>query len=152
VGRQLDWVFLVGYPLPVEKGGLMNRVHFSSATDEWGTPESFYKKLNQEFNFDFDPCPLGGKVNGLLLPWGNRTFVNPPYSDIKSWMKKGYEESLEGNLIVFLIPSRTDTKWWHQYVMKATEIRFIQGRLHFNNHKNPAPFPSCVAIFDGRLK
>ena len=126
-------------------------VHFSSITDEWKTPESFYKKLNEEFDFNFDPCPLGGGlmdglIDGLTCEWGKRTFCNPPYSKIKDWIKKGYEESLKGKTVVFLIPSRTDTSWWHEYCMKG-EIRFIKGRLKFGNAKFNAPFPSCVVIF-----
>ena len=78
---------------------------------------------------------------------GGRTFVNPPYSQIETWIKKGYEESQQDKLVVFLIPSRTDTRWWHEYVMKAAEIRFIKGRLKFEGGKHNAPFPSCVVIF-----
>lgn len=127
----------------------MNRVHFSSQTDNWKTPEKFYQELHKEFNFDYDPCPLenffGG--DGLRDSWGKSNFVNPPYSEIAKWVKKGYEESLKGKTVIFLIPSRTDTKWWHEYVMKAQEIRFIKGRLRFGDAKKDAPFPSCIVIF-----
>jgi site-specific DNA-methyltransferase (adenine-specific) len=121
-------------------------VHFSSLTDEWKTPDSIYKKLNEEFGFDFDPCPLGGS-DGLDIDWGRVNFINPPYSTLKAWCKKAYEEHLKGKTCVMLIPARTDTKAWHLYVMKAKEIRFIQGRLKFGNAKNSAPFPSCVVVF-----
>lgn len=121
-------------------------VHFSSATDHWSTPKDVYESLFNEFKFDFDPCPLHG-TNGLEISWGTSNFVNPPYSGIKHWCKKAYEEWKMGKTVVMLIPSRTDTKYWHEYIMKATEIRFIKGRLKFGNAKNSAPFPSCVVIF-----
>ena len=121
-------------------------VHFSSLTDEWKTPDSIYKQLDDEFHFDFDPCPIGGE-GGLEIEWGQRNFINPPYSQLKAWCKKAYEESLKGKLCVMLIPSRTDTAAFHDYCMKAAEIRFIRGRLKFGDAKNSAPFPSCVVVF-----
>jgi hypothetical protein len=125
----------------------MNRVHFSSAYQNWKTPKAFYQALDSEFNFDFDPCPSNPTFNGLEVEWGKVNFVNPPYADISKWIKKAFEEWKEGKVIVMLIPSRTDTKWWHEYVMKASEIRFIKGRLRFGDSKNSAPFPSCLVIF-----
>lgn len=94
-----------------------------------------------------DPCPPNTLFNGLEIEWKERNFVNPPYSNIKEWSKKSYEESLKGKLVVMLIPSRTDTKWWHEYIMKAKEIRFIKGRLRFQGARYNAPFPSCIVIF-----
>ena len=126
-------------------------VHFSSARSDWTTPKSVYKELNKEFHFLFDPCPSLPKFDGLKVNWHKRNFVNPPYGRaIVQWIKKGYEESLKGRLVVFLIPSRTDTRWWHDYIMKADEIRFIRGRLKFGGATNAAPFPSCVAVFRGK--
>src|SRR3990167_4110032 len=103
-------------------------VHFSSITDDWSTPKDFYMALDAEFSFDFDPCPIESypKFDGLKIEWGKRNFVNPPYSNLKAWCKKAYEEYLKGKLVVMLIPSRTDTIAWHDYVMKAKEIRFIK--------------------------
>lgn len=125
-----------------------NKVMFSSMKLDWQTPKSFYDELNREFNFNFDPCPKTPDFNGLDCDWGTKNFINPPYgSQLKKWIKKGYEESLKGKLCVFLIPSRTDTAYWHDYVMKAKEIRFIRGRLKFEGAKNSAPFPSCIVIF-----
>lgn len=126
-------------------------VHFSTGNDNWSTPIKVYEDLNKEFKFDFDPCPLNRtpKFDGLAIPWGNSSFVNPPYSNLREWLKKSYEESVLGKNVVLLIPSRTDTKAWHEYVMKATEIRFIKGRLKFGGAKNGAPFPSCVVVFKG---
>ena len=120
---------------------------FSSANDNWKTPEMFYKALDAEFRFDYDPCPSKPTFNGLQTSWGGCNYVNPPYSQIALWIKKGFEEWKQGKTVVFLIPSRTDTRWWHEYCMKATEIRFIKGRLKFGDATNSAPFPSCIVIF-----
>ncbi len=129
-----------------------NKVHFSSATDSWSTPKEVFDKLNEEFRFDFDPCPLNDSpdVDGLSIEWGRCNFVNPPYSNLKGWLAKAYLEAGKGNTCVLLIPSRTDTRYWHDYVMKADEIRFIKGRLKFGNSKNSAPFPSCIVVFHGK--
>lgn len=125
-------------------------VHFSSITDNWSTPKDVYDALDAEFKFDFDPCPLGG-ASGLDIEWGKSNFVNPPYSQLKAWCKKSYEEWQKGKTVVMLIPSRTDTKAWHDYCMKATEIRFIKGRLKFGDSKNSAPFPSAIIVFNAKL-
>lgn len=125
-----------------------NKVMFSSVHDNWSTPKQVYESLNREFNFNFDPCPLGG-TDGLTADWDSPAFVNPPYSDIANWCKRCYEEHSRGKTIVMLIPSRTDTRYWHEYIMKATEIRFIKGRLKFGDSKNSAPFPSCIVVFKG---
>lgn len=125
----------------------------SSLKLDWKTPKVVYQVLDSEFQFDFDPCPVDPKFDGLIIDWKERNFVNPPYgNEIPKWIKKGYEEYKKGKTVVFLIPSRTDTRWWHNYVMKADEIRFIKGRLKFDNQKNPAPFPSAIVIFRGKRK
>lgn len=125
---------------------------FSSASPHWTTPEKTYEELDAEFHFTLDPCPLGAFIGGLDLPWVGSVFVNPPYGRgnvIVPWIKKGWESAQKGATVVMLLPSRTDTKWWHEYVMKG-EIRFIQGRLHFSGAKWNAPFPSVVVVFRGR--
>jgi phage N-6-adenine-methyltransferase len=128
-----------------------NRVHFTSHKDNWKTPELFYQKLNEEFNFDFDPCPPDPQFDGLLIEWGKCNFVNPPYGNIiAKWLEKAVLEQEKGKTSVFLIPSRTDTKWWHTYVMEADEIRFIKGRLRFQGAIYNAPFPSAVIVFKGK--
>jgi phage N-6-adenine-methyltransferase len=134
-------------------------VHFSSATEMWATPQEFFDKYNSIYNFQVDVCasPENAKCdqyfteedNGLEQEWEGSCWMNPPYGrTIKSWMKKAYESSLEGATVVCLVPSRTDTVWWHDYAVKG-DIEFIKGRLKFGGHKNPAPFPSAVVVFKG---
>jgi site-specific DNA-methyltransferase (adenine-specific) len=136
----------------------------SRKSDEWETPQWLFDKLNEEFNFTFDAAATrenskcGGSYgdeigNSLTLNWyyhaqkGN-VWLNPPYSKISEFMEKAFTEScFNGCVVVCLIPSRTDTRWWHDYVMKAGKIIFIKGRLKFGNSSNSAPFPSCIVIF-----
>ena len=121
----------------------------SSNKQDWETPQEFYDKLNLEFNFNFDPCPKNPTFDGLSIEWKERNFVNPPYKTSKLWIKKGYEEWKKGKLVVFLIPARTDTKAFHEYIYNQAEIRFIRGRIKFIGGQglNPAPFPSMIVIF-----
>ena len=135
-------------------------IHFSSKSNEWTTPKDFYENLNKEFNFTLDPCATKDNYkckkfytkddDGLTKDWSQEiVFMNPPYGrEIKHWIKKAYDESLKGAVVVCLIPARTDTSYWHNYCMKG-EIRFIKGRLKFSN-KNSAPFPSALVIFKGK--
>ena len=126
----------------------INRGLFTSNSIHWKTPEILFTALDQEFHFNYDPCPLYSTEDKLNTQWGTSTFMNPPYGrEIIKWVAKAYEESLKGKTIVCLLPSRTDTKWWHEYVMKAKEIRFLRGRLKFGDAVNSAPFPSCIVIF-----
>ena len=134
---------------------------FSSTTNEWETPQDFFDKLNEEFNFTLDPCatPQNAKCkkfytikeDGLKQNWqGETVFCNPPYGRaIKDWVRKCYEESKKPNtIVVMLIPARTDTTYFHDYIYKkARDIRFVKGRLKFGNSKNSAPFPSMVVVF-----
>ena len=123
---------------------------FSAVTTHYRTPKALYQALDSEFGFDDDPCPLGGS-GGLDREWGQRVYMNPPYGrEITPWVKRAYEHSLTGAVVVCLLPSRTDTRWWHEYVMKARQIRFIKGRLHFNESPQGAPFPSCIVVFEAR--
>ena len=139
----------------------MENVHFSSKTDLWATPQEFFDKYDKIFNFEVDVCANKenakcGKFftqedDGLSQEWEGVCWMNPPYGrDIGKWMKKAYESSLGGATVVCLVPSRTDTKWWHDYSMKG-EIEFIKGRLKFGGSKNSAPFPSAVVVFKGGL-
>mgnify|MGYP003333681821 CR=1 FL=1 len=123
-------------------------VMFSAQSPHWATPAAVYEQLHAEFNFTLDPCPLHGDQNsdGLAISWRNhRVFCNPPYGPvILTWLAK----SSEADLAVFLLPARTDTRWFHEAVLpKAAEIRFIKGRLKFGGSKNSAPFPSMIVIF-----
>jgi site-specific DNA-methyltransferase (adenine-specific) len=129
----------------------LSRVLFSHNKDEWSTPKDLLDKLENEFGEFYDPCPITwkpGDPDGLKLEWGDRNFVNPPYSQWQEWVKKGYEEYLKGKLVVFLLPARTDTKAFHNFIMRSNEIRFIKGRLRFGCSENSAPFPSMLVIFD----
>ena len=123
-------------------------VHFSSQRLDWQTPKAVYQILDAEFRFDYDPCPKDPATDGLTCAWGKVTFCNPPYGrQIAKWIKKGYEEWGKGKTVVFLIPSRTDTAYWHEYIMQAQEIRFVRGRLQFDDCGVNAPFPSAIVIF-----
>lgn len=134
---------------------------FSSVMDTWSTPQDFFDRLDAEFHFTLDPCatPENAKCgkfytredDGLSQDWGGETvFCNPPYGrTIYDWVKKCYEESRKPNTtVVMLIPARTDTWYFHEFVYhKAKEIRFVKGRLKFGNAKYNAPFPSMVVVF-----
>ena len=133
---------------------------FSSATDEWATPIDFFEQLDNEFHFNLDPCAneenhkcelyFTKEQNGLQKSWGGyRVFCNPPYGrEIGKWVEKCYKESQKDNtLVVLLIPARTDTKYFHDYIYHKAEIRFIRGRLRFGNGKANAPFPSMVVVY-----
>ena len=138
----------------------MSDVHFSSKTDLWATPCNFFNKYNEKFNFELDVCATHENAkckkyftiedDGLSKEWSGICWMNPPYGrKIIKWMEKAYKASLNGATVVCLVPARTDTKWWHEYVIKG-EVEFIRGRLKFGNSKNSAPFPSAVVIFNGK--
>jgi len=93
----------------------------------------------------FDPCPHNPDFDGLSIDWHNRNYVNPPYNDALKWFIKGVEEREKGNMSVFLLPARTDTKLFHEHVMvQANYIWFIKGRLRFIGAPAGAPFPSMI--------
>jgi len=138
---------------------------FSKASDMWSTPQWLFDMLDQEFQFQIDAAATRenskcgsyfedlASVPTLEMNWyvkgaWERFWLNPPYSKIAAFMKKAYEESLKGAVVVCLIPVRSDTRYWHDYVMQAHEIRLIMGRLKFGDGKGSAPFPSCIVIFD----
>ena len=134
----------------------MNSGMFTSATDEWATPQDFFDELNKEFDLQLDVCAdlqntkcmlyFDKRVDGLSKNWdGYRCWMNPPYGrEIGKWVKKASESK---GLVVCLLPARTDTKWFHDYIYGKAEIRFVKGRLKFGGSKNSAPFPSMVVIF-----
>jgi len=134
--------------------------------DDWKTPPEVYDKLNDEFNFDFDPCPLKHNTNewsGLEIDWGKRNFINPPYSrKLKdAFVKKAVEESKKGKLCVLLLPVSTSTVLFHDYIKpNAKDIRFLRGRVKFigiNTFGEPVSnkdgmHDSMIVIMDGRKK
>ena len=140
----------------------MNKVHFSMESNEWTTPQDLYDKLNKEFNFTLDPCCTKESAkcdkyytkedDGLSKDWSKDiVFMNPPYGrEIPKWIEKAYKESLKGATVVCLIPSRTDTRYWHDYIFTKAEVRFLKGRVKFgkNGIHTPAPFPSAIVIFN----
>lgn len=143
-------------------GDVLNKsLMFSSNSNEWYTPQDFYDKLNKEFSFNLDPCSTHDNAkcdkhftveeDGLKQDWGGHVvFMNPPYGrEISKWVEKAYNESLKPNTtVVCLIPARTDTAYYHDYIFgKAKDVRFIRGRLKFGGCKNAAPFPSAVVVF-----
>lgn len=129
----------------------------TSNTDEWATPQDFFDQLDEEYHFTLDPCCteenkkcrryFTKKDNGLLQDWGGQiVFCNPPYGkEIGKWVKKASEERA---LTVMLLPARTDTKWFHDYIYNKADIVFLKGRLKFGDAKKNAPFPSMVVVFD----
>ena len=134
-----------------------------NSKDDWETPPYFFKLLDGLFHFTLDPCASKENFkcvfyyteedNGLKYSWeGHTVFVNPPFSNIAPWVKKCYEEGQKyATTVVMIIPSRTDTRYWHDYVMKAKEIWFCKGRVNFLRNgirpKNGATFPLAVVIF-----
>ncbi len=133
-------------------------VHFSSKTDLWATPQYFFDALNAEFSFTLDVCALPENAkceryftpeeDGLNQRWQGICWMNPPYGrEIGRWVRKAFESAQGGATVVCLLPARTDTAWWHTWVMKAEEVRFVRGRLKFGDSKNSAPFPSAVVVF-----
>lgn len=139
----------------------MNKeVMFSSKTDLWSTPQDFYDKLNEEFHFETDVCALPENAkcahyytpeeDGLAQEWEGVCWCNPPYGrEIGKWVEKAAKSSKA--TVVMLLPARTDTRWFHDWIYEKAEIRFIKGRLKFGGQKNAAPFPSMVVIFERNL-
>ena len=126
-----------------------------SKSDKWGTPPEVYDPLNDEFHFNYDPCPLDwkqGDADGLATEWGTSTFCNPPYSKVADWIKKAHAEWKKGKTIVMLINAITDTKAFHEFIYGQAELRFLKGRVKFINplepdKRQPAPKPSMLVIF-----
>ena len=142
----------------------MNEVMFSSKTDLWETPQDFFDRLDNEFGFDLDACALPQNAkcaayytpeqDGLSQPWDGVVWCNPPYGrNIGKWVQKAHDENRRNNnYIVMLLPARTDTRWFHDYILGKAEIRFIRGRLKFGGSKNSARFPSMVVVFRPKME
>lgn len=150
-----------GKPLPTKSNHWVNgNVHFSSKTSEWETPQNLFDELNEEFDFLLDVCAtkenskcenyFTKEDDGLSKDWRKYSmkWMNPPYGrEIGKWVKKASES---GNTVA-LLPARTDTKWFHDYIYNKAEIRFLKGRLKFGGSKNSAPFPSMIVVFSSVL-
>lgn len=138
---------------------MINKAKMTSNRDDWETPQDFFEKYDSQYHFDLDVCASEQNAkckryftksqDGLKQEWKGKCWMNPPYGKaISLWMKKAMEAVFNGaaELVVCLVPARTDTRWWHDYAMNG-EITFIRGRLKFGGSKNAAPFPSAVVIF-----
>lgn len=137
-------------------------VHYSSASDEWATPDDFFAELDAVFRFDLDACASAENAkceryftreqDALKQRWHGTVWMNPPYGrQIDKFIAKAYEESLAGATVVCLVPARTDTRWWHNYAAQG-QVTYLKGRLKFGGASTSAPFPSAVVIFwGGRL-
>ena len=139
------------------------KVHFSSKTDDWATPQYIFDLYNSLYDFDLDAAAssknhkVGNwygldhedetRRDGLSVEWdGSKVWLNPPYGrTIGEWVKKAHEHASKGNTVVLLLPARTDTRWFHDYVM-GRQIQFIKGRLKFGDATNSAPFPSMIVV------
>lgn len=139
----------------------MSRAYMPQAKSvEWETPQWLFDELDREFHFTLDPCASHSNAkcskyytiedDGLAQSWeGERVFMNPPYGrGLVDWVKKAFYEVRNGcELVVALLPVRTDTRWFHTYCYDHAEIRFLRGRLRFSNDKNSAPFASMIVIW-----
>lgn len=131
---------------------------FLSTKRDWETPQAFFEHWDEQYGFTLDAAAsaanrkcdayLDEAIDALSQPWPGVVWCNPPYSHgIGAWVRKGYEEAERGSTVVMLIPARTDTGWWHDYVMRAAEIWLVRGRIRFSGSPINAPFPSCVVVF-----
>lgn len=133
--------------------------HPVAVREDWETPWEFFNALNEEFGFTLDVCATEGNEkcwrffspydDGLAQDWGEHVcWMNPPYgAEIPKWMAKAYDASRRGATVVCLVPARTDTRWWHEYAEKASERRFVRGRIKFVGARYNAPFPCAVVVF-----
>lgn len=135
-------------------------VMFSSKTDLWATPQYLFDRYNEQYLFNLDVCANSDNAkcdrfftkdqDGLKQEWNGVCWMNPPYGrEIGRWVKKAYESAQDGATVVALLPARTDTRWFHDYIyqMHGVEIEFIKGRLKFGDSKQNAPFPSMIVVF-----
>jgi len=139
---------------------MVSQALMMSNKQDWETPDHLFDALNKEFHFTLDVCAhsenkkldryFSPADNSLIQDWSNDVcFMNPPYNrDVYTWMQKAYNEFQNGATVVCLIAARTDTKYWHEFCMRATEIRLIRGRLKFKGADNSATFPSAIIVFD----
>lgn len=139
---------------------MVDKVLFSSATDEWSTPQHIFDEWNRDYHFDLDVCatPENAKCkkfftradDGLAQVWTGSCWMNPPYGrEIGLWVEKAWRsvDKEQADFVVCLLPARTDTKWFHDYCWKYGRVYFIRGRLKFGGATNSAPFPSMITVF-----
>ena len=139
------------------------KVHYSSKTDNWATPQWLFDKLNAIYDFDLDVCANSENAKfwryyspddyGLKQTWTGRIWMNPPYGrTIGKWVKKAYQSAIDGSYVVALLPARTDTKWFHDYIYgkPSVTVEFVKGRLRFGNSTQSAPFPSMIVVFGSK--
>ena len=145
----------------------MNEVHYSSKSREWKTPDYIFKPRQKKHNIVVDVCATADntkcnvyfdkKTDGLKVDWSvvkefGKTascWMNPPYGrSITKWIEKAQMETLNGVKTVALLPARTDTKWFHDYILGKHKIEFLKGRIKFDNAKSSAPFPSMIVVFE----
>lgn len=135
------------------------RAHFSSESDEWETPQAFFDDLDDDNHFTLDVAANAEnhkceryytkEDDGLSQPWDGVVWCNPPYSEVEKWVRKADQECRDnGTRTIMLLPARTDTKWFHDFIYQRYGIEFIRGRLKFSGAKNPAPFPSMLVFFE----
>lgn len=134
----------------------MNPVHYSSKTPVWETPQDFFDDLNSRYRFDLDVCALPEnakcakfftpEIDGLAQDWSGHTcWMNPPYGrEIGKWVEKA---AMSQTIVVGLLPARTDTRWFHDWVLGVADVTFLRGRLKFGGAASAAPFPSLVAVW-----
>lgn len=139
----------------------MDKVLHSSKSIMWATPQWFFDKYNAIYHFNTDVCAISTNakcghyytpdVDGLQQQWGGVCWMNPPYgrNDSYKWVQKDFNEMQKGVVIVALLPVRTDTKWYHEFINNQPNVKveFIKGRLKFGDSKDAAPFPSMVVVF-----
>jgi len=138
---------------------MINKALYSSRSEEWETPQDFFDRLNEEFGFTLDVCATAENAkcekfftkeeDGLRQDWDGETcWMNPPYGRmVADWMRKAYQSNAT---VVALVPARTDTHWFHNWVYYKADLRFVKGRLKFGNSKYAAPFPSLIVIYRPR--
>lgn len=121
----------------------------TSKRQDWKTPKNIYNSfMDRGF---LDPCPENPLFDGLAIEWASKNFVNPPYNEIDKWIDKGLREREKGKISIFLIPARTDTKWFRKLFEANCYFSLIQGRLKFSESKS-APFPSMFVTMDINIK
>ena len=143
----------------------MDKALFASGSTEWETPDELFKKYDNLYHFTLDVCATAKNTkckkyfspedNGLAQNWTGVCWMNPPYGrGVAPWIKKAYEASQSGAVVVALLPVRTDTKWFHTYIYHKAEFYFLEGRVRFTNGKitGPATFPSMIVVWDRRRK